>query len=297
MGLAANQYPAAIIATETPTPTAVINASPTAIVNASTPTPMPTVIPTPEPGIAFSYEDWVYWVVQYYYNGTLPDRNATHIDPLSQEAYDLWTKKNAMATPVPPVRIDDSNPYGSRIYGSPTPTPTPAPAPVDPFSRETHTYVINPGLIDLQVNAMQNGYLSLADMRGVYQYYHPGDYAMMRFDFLNTNPNTVTNPIVKVEINRTDKYGHIMPWISNEAHANVTIPAAKWDYDMQSCQPTSFSYTYELGIIPNVVYDNGKLLDIRGSPENPGIYQISVTIYNADKSLVLCWISWQVNML
>jgi hypothetical protein len=115
---------------------------------------------------------------------------------------------------------------------------------------------------------------------------------MFQLNFINTNPDMVKNPIVVVELNKVDSWGKIIPWIKNEMTIDATIDKAVWNYDRTECrQPSRFSYLYEMGIIPNVIPDNNVLKDSRGT------YQMTVTVYNADKSLVLSWISWQVNIV
>ncbi len=285
------------VATPEPTvdPGWIVNASTTpiingsGIVNASTVTPTPNATAHPESD-QLSFDEYIRAIEGFYGKSEPPWTEKTFIDPLSPEGYALymnWTK-----TARPSIKPFDGTEFGVSIYGSPTPTPTPTPPPDDPFTRETHTRILDAGLADLQINAQTNGYLSLKNTRGLYNYYHPGDYAVIQADFINTNPDPVVNPIAKIEFNKVDKFGHIIPWIYSEKTYNYTIDAAKWDYDRKNLlQATSFKYVEEIGIIPNVIPENGVLLDSKGS------YQMKITIYNADKSLALCIVSWQVNII
>lgn len=278
--------------TLTPTPI-IYNGSNNTVVNASTPTPTPLpTYPTPQPNKYFEYEDYVLWVTNQFYNATLPNTNNSFINPLSYEAYLLWANQTAHPTPAPTIRPDDSQPFGDRIYTSPTPTPTPTPAPDDPWNREVHTKVIDTGFADLNLKASNNGYLSLANTRGVYDYYVQGDYALLQLEFMNTNPDTVNNPVVNLRFNKVDGYGHVIPWIYKEYKVNTTIQKATWNYDRTQClAATKYAFFYEIGTIPNVIPDNNVLMNSRGT------YQVILTIYNEDKTLVLSSISWQVNVL
>ena len=291
----------------TPTPSPIINITvtptPTPIVNITV-TPIPTVLPVQNnttnsvvPAYAGkNYDDYVLWVTEYYYKPNVTEPwTAGYVDPLSPDGYaeyELWMKEN----PAPSVKPFDGTNYGVSIYGSPTPTPTPTPTPIPWDAGMVHQYrAVN--LIDLGFDAEQNGYLTLipqsSNDTGVFLYYSVGDMPVFHLKFSCRNPVTYVNPVVQIDINKVDDYGHEVPgWTFNKT-LNSTIPKASYTYDGDLTEASTWTLTADPGfLIPPYFTD-----DAGNKEYTNGMYIIHITIWTPNKDLILDKISHETTIL
>jgi hypothetical protein len=229
----------------------------------------------------------------------LPNPTPVFIDPLSYEAYLKWLNSTDNGTlPQNPDYIEGhpETASGYLIYTPPSPTPTPTPTP-DPLDGMIHQRR-DVSLIDLGYNAEQNGYLTLIPLAsndtGVFPYYSIGDRPVFHLKFSCRNPVEYVNPIVEIQINKIDDYGHEVPGWSPFCITLIdTIPAAEYTYDGELCQASTWEFTADPGFYIPPFFTDSKGV----KTYTKGMYMIHFTIWTPEKDLVLDKISHETTIL
>lgn len=251
--------PDAVMATPDATMLPTSTPGPVNITATPTVTPSPTAEPrnTSEP----SYEDLLYY---YQHNN-----NTTY----------WYNTPTPTATPV--MEGDPAYSNGARIYvPTPTPSPTPLP-PEDPMSRERHTTLLDMDRKylppDSSKDSIQTGTLAIASSEGLYNYYYPGDHAVVRMRVVSNTYTTIVNPTVEIRIKAQAVLGQWvqvqnMAWVET---ATIT-PAFGVDsnnglYRLDSA-PGEAVVVHEFDI-PSNYNVNGLNLDTNG------LYMFEVNVY------------------